>query len=123
MIRPLIRRRRLPVALLAPLLVLTLVGCGHPATGARGRVHVVHVAISGRKAMTPVPALHFRLGDQVTIDVTSDSDHEIHVHGYDVEANVTRSQPATIRFAANIPGSFLAEIEDTHTTILNFDVR
>ena len=49
----------------------------------------------------------------VVITVTSDVADEVHVHGYDLMADVAPGAPATIRFTADAPGRFEIELEDT----------
>ena len=50
-------------------------------------------------------------GDRVVVAVTSDVSDEVHVHGYDLKANVAPGKPARISFEANIPGRFDIELE------------
>ena len=60
-------------------------------------------------AMTP-EEIKVREGDRVRLRVTSDERIEIHLHGYDVEREVTPGEPATLSFEADFTGRF--EIED-----------
>jgi hypothetical protein len=52
-------------------------------------------------------------GDQVTLQMASRSPVEVHVHGYDLEAEIEPGEPATLSFEANTSGRF--EIEDHET--------
>jgi plastocyanin len=49
-------------------------------------------------------------GDRVTLRLTSDAPLEVHLHGYDLEAEVAPDEPADLSFEANLTGRF--EIED-----------
>lgn len=49
-------------------------------------------------------------GDRVTLRLTSDAPRELHVHGYDLEAEVAPDDPAELSFEADLTGRF--EIED-----------
>ncbi|MGH3145211.1 MAG: cupredoxin domain-containing protein [Rubrobacter sp.] len=49
-------------------------------------------------------------GDQVTLRVDSDEPVELHLHGYDIEQEVSPGETAELRFEADITGRF--EIED-----------
>jgi hypothetical protein len=62
-------------------------------------------------------------GQTVAITVTSDVADEVHVHGYDLMADVAPGAPATIRFEADAPGRFEIELEDTGVQIAELEVR
>jgi FtsP/CotA-like multicopper oxidase with cupredoxin domain len=49
-------------------------------------------------------------GDRVTLRFTSDAPLELHLHGYDLEAEVAADEPAELSFVADLTGRF--EIED-----------
>jgi heme/copper-type cytochrome/quinol oxidase subunit 2 len=66
----------------------------------------------------PVPA-----GEQVTLAITSDVADEVHVHGYDLTAALTRGQPTELTFAATIPGVFEVELHDAGTVLLTLQVQ
>lgn len=51
-------------------------------------------------------------GQKVVINVTSDHDDAIHIHGFNIELEVKANQPATISFVADEVGSF--EVESHH---------
>jgi hypothetical protein len=52
-----------------------------------------------------------RLGDEVILQVTTDVADEVHVHGYDLLAEVDAGTTAELRFTADIPGVFEVELE------------
>lgn len=51
-------------------------------------------------------------GKQVLLIVRSDVADHIHLHGYDLLADVAPGQPGRIRFRADLPGRFDLELED-----------
>ncbi|MFV0429583.1 MAG: hypothetical protein ACK5KO_09195 [Arachnia sp.] len=51
------------------------------------------------------------LGSEVTLTVTSDAATQVHVHGYEMVADVTPGEPVELSFVANMSGVY--EIE-TH---------
>ncbi len=71
----------------------------------------ITVTIAGGKVNPSGATINAKAGQTVLITATSDADDEIHVHGYDKEAEVGPGKPATIQFVANMKGTF--EIE-TH---------
>ena len=75
---------------------------------------------SGEVTVTGTPSV--ALGDEVTILVTSDVADEVHVHTYDVLADVEPGEPVEIRFVADIPGVHEVELEGAGITLLELEV-
>ena len=89
------------------------------ATTVAGSVIAVQV-VEGEvtvQGSTTVP-----LGDEVTIRVTADVADEVHVHTYDLYANLEAGTPAEITFVAEIPGVHEVELEGTGLLLLNLEV-
>ena len=61
-------------------------------------------------------------GRRVTIVTTADVSDHIHLHGYDLMADVAPGSPARIRFRATIPGRFEIELEDRGVQIADLSV-
>lgn len=61
-------------------------------------------------------------GQRVILSVESQVSDHVHVHGYDLIADVAPGRPATIRFRADIPGRFEIELEDRHVQIAQLRV-
>jgi plastocyanin len=87
------------------------------ATGQRIEVEVAGGQVSGDTGRVPVTA-----GEQVTLVITSDVADEVHVHGYDLEAELSPGQPAEITFDATIPGVFEVELHEAGTQLLSLQV-
>lgn len=51
------------------------------------------------------------LGEEVRIIIHSDRADEVHLHGYDIHADVGPDSPGVIEFVADIPGIFEIEFE------------
>lgn len=62
------------------------------------------------------------LGETVTIEVTSDVADHIHLHGYDVLADVGAGETAELVFDATIPGVFEVELEDARIHLLDLEI-
>jgi hypothetical protein len=89
-----------------------------PATvGQRLEVTVTGGQVTGDTGRVPVPA-----GEHVTLVVTSDAADELHVHGYDLGADLAPGTPATVEFDATIPGVFEVELHDAGTLLLSLQV-
>ena len=63
-----------------------------------------------------------RQGDEVLIVVRGDVSDEVHVHGYDLMAEVAPDEPARIRFVADVAGVFEVELEDAGTVLFQLEI-
>ena len=85
--------------------------------GQRIEVQVSGGEVSGDTGRVPVAA-----GEHVTLVLTSDVADEVHVHGYDLEADLSPGQPTEIAFDATIPGVFEVELHEAGTQLLSLQV-
>jgi heme/copper-type cytochrome/quinol oxidase subunit 2 len=62
--------------------------------------------------------------EPVRIVVSSpDTSEEVHVHGYDLFADLSPDRPAKFDFDASIEGVFEVELEHSHTQIAELTVQ
>src|SRR5512134_4068810 len=61
-------------------------------------------------------------GTQVVLTVRAEVTDEVHLHGYDLFANVAPGQPARITFRADTAGVFEAELEDLGIPVIELTV-
>jgi plastocyanin len=87
------------------------------ASGQRIEVTVAHGKASGDTGRVEVAT-----GTAVTLVVTSDVADEVHVHGYDIEKELTPGEPATLQFDATVPGVFEVELHHAGTVLLRLQV-
>jgi outer membrane receptor protein involved in Fe transport len=92
---------------------------GAPTTRAGQRIEVTVAGgdVGGDTGRVPVA-----VGEQVTLVITSDAADEVHVHGYDLTADLTPGTPAELTFAATIPGVFEVELHEAGTVLLSLQV-
>ena len=62
-------------------------------------------------------------GQKVRLRVSSDVADEVHVHTYDVMADVAAGQTATLEFDASIPGRHEVELEEIGKPLLILEVK
>ena len=103
------RRILVPVTTLA-----LLAGCGTsappaPAGPASGE-QVVQFTVQGGKRVAGPDRVEVSPGRAVRLEVTSDTADELHVHGYDKEAELTPGRPGSVSFTADVPGLFDVEL-------------
>ena len=111
--------RRVLTCLIAGLLLLTG-ACS--STTASGPV-TLNVTIANGKVSPSGAKYDVAKGAEVTINVTSDSAETVHVHGYEIEKDVTPGQKLVITFVANMTGSFDIETHVIDATIATLNVR
>ena len=83
----------------------------------------VEVVVVGGEPQGGIVGECVDIDSDVVVTVTSDVADEVHVHGYDLMADVAPGAPATIRFTADAPGRFEIELEDTGVQIAELEVR
>jgi hypothetical protein len=77
---------------------------------------VFNVTVTGAKAMTPITELTVNQNDTVTINISSDTTGEVHLHGYDIPFECVAGQVVSHTFKATISGGpFDIEWESTST--------
>jgi hypothetical protein len=85
--------------------------------GRRIEVQVTGGQVTGDTGRVPVS-----VDEQVTLVVTGDVADELHVHGYDLTAELSPGRPAELTFAATIPGVFEVELHEAGTVLLSLQV-
>jgi len=83
-----------------------------------GRANVEVTIADGKVVPDPGRKVEVATGDHVHISVTSDHADEVHVHGYDIEKEVTAGGTVTIDFTADIPGQFEVEAHKLSPSLL-----
>jgi heme/copper-type cytochrome/quinol oxidase subunit 2 len=94
-----------------------------PTTTAAPEAVRINYVIVGGEPQGGIQRDSVARGRDVVITVTSDVADEVHVHGYDLMADVAPGAPATIRFTADAPGRFEIELENTGVQIAELEVR
>ena len=62
-------------------------------------------------------------GDRVVLNVTADSPHEVHLHGYDIEREVGQGEPVRVSFEADLTSRFAIEDHETEEELGTLVVR
>ena len=95
-----------------------------PTTTAPAQPEVITVRIAvGPEGVESIRRFSVQRGREVEIVVRSALSDHVHVHGYDLMADVAPGAPATIRFTADVPGRFEIELEDRGLPIAELEVR
>lgn len=70
---------------------------------------VTRIQIKGNSVVGGPKTIEVTKGDTVRIVVTSDTPDQIHLHGYDIEHEVTPERPGVFQFKADAEGEFEME--------------
>lgn len=81
------------------------------------------IVANGGEPVGGVAELEFEKDEEVRFTVESDVAEEIHVHGYDVYADLEPGKPAEIAFLAEIDGIFEVELHGTGAVIAELTVK
>jgi len=95
-----------------------------PATTAPKPPDVVTIRIAVPSDTAPKARRYsVKQGRKVVIVVRTELTDHVHLHGYDLTADVGPGKPATIRFTATAPGRFEIELEDRGLEFAELEVR
>lgn len=84
---------------------------------------MIAIQIEHGKPVGGIRRVEAKNGQLIELVVNSDVADEVHLHGYDRHQDVEAGGTARIRFKANIPGVFEAELENRKLQILELTVR
>ena len=84
---------------------------------------VVDVSVRDGKVAPKPHRVDVKLGANVRLQVTSDEDDVLHVHGYDVEEPLEAGHTTTVELTADQPGVFEVETHESELLLLQLAVR
>jgi hypothetical protein len=79
--------------------------------------------VTGDNVETASRRVRVELGQKVRVRVEADHAEEVHVHGYDLKADVAPGKPAVIDFTADVPGVFEVELEESGRSLFELQVQ
>ena len=84
---------------------------------------LVEATVTGSDVETASRRVRVDIGQKVRIRVQADRSEEVHVHGYDLKADVAPGRPAVVDFTADVPGVFEVELEQAGLKLLELQVQ
>jgi len=94
---------------------------GTPAPQPSAAIHQFRIE-HGRRVAGP-DRIEVRGGDSVTLRITSDAADEVHVHGYDLHAELRPGVPAVLAFKADRSGRFDVELHKSDLQLVTLEVQ
>lgn len=92
-------------------------------TAAEPEVATIAVSFADGNVVGGLRTETVTLDEPVRIEVSGDTEAEVHVHTYDLFGEVTPQAPAVIEFVADIPGVHEVELEGSHLPVLQLQVE
>jgi heme/copper-type cytochrome/quinol oxidase subunit 2 len=83
----------------------------------------VTVSVTDGKVSPKPSRVKVPLGSTVELQVTSDVDDELHVHGFDVEKPLEAGITTTVELQADEAGLYEVETHETELELLQLEVR
>ena len=84
---------------------------------------LVEITVKDGKPVGGIATPKVKEGDVVGLVVTADVSDEVHVHGYDLSADVSPGTPAAIQFKADTVGRFEIELESRKELLAELSVE
>lgn len=84
---------------------------------------LIEVRVTGDEVETASRRVRVDRGERVRIRVQADRAEEVHVHGYDLSADVAPGRPAVIDFTADAAGVFEVELEQAKLQLFELQVQ
>jgi hypothetical protein len=106
------------VLIVAAVLVVFVIAAGilTYANRSAGKPVTVDVSVTGGKTMEPRD-WKANQNDTVTVNIKSDKDGEVHLHGYDIHFETKAGQTVSQTFKADKSGTYPIEWESTSTDL------
>lgn len=100
-----------------------VVGCASGPTPSAGPPQKIELTYSSGVVQGGVSRVSVGLGRQVQLVVHSDVADQVHVHGYDLKADVPAAGVGVLDFVADRSGVFEVELESRGTQLAQLEVR
>jgi Cupredoxin-like domain len=73
----------------------------------------INVTVANGKVNPSGATIKAKAGQTILVTAVSDANDEVHIHGYDKELPLTPGKPASVKFTANMKGTFEIETHES----------
>lgn len=88
----------------------------------RPDAQVVAVTVAGGEVSGDIGRVEVPMGTRVRLTITADVTDEVHVHGFDLNEDVTPGQASQIEFVADRAGVFEVELHDSRQVLTRLQI-
>ena len=83
----------------------------------------IAVTVRGNR-VTPAPrTVELKVGETITLEVTSDHADQLHVHGFDIEKELPAGTPVRVELTGESPGVYEVETHEPSLRLLKIAVQ
>ena len=93
------------------------------AVPAPAAIAVIELVVRNSRLAAGPPVVSVRLGDTVTLRITSDRADDLHLHGYDRHLHLLANEPAELTVKAIHSGRFEYELHHANRTLGTLEVQ
>ncbi|GAA1627309.1 hypothetical protein GCM10009744_13870 [Kribbella alba] len=73
----------------------------------------INITVANGKVTPSGDTIKAKVGQTVLVTAVSDAADEVHIHGYDKQLPLTPGKPASVKFTANMKGTFEIETHES----------
>jgi hypothetical protein len=73
----------------------------------------INITVANGKVNPSGATIKAKAGQTILVTAVSDAADEVHIHGYDKELPLTPGKPASVKFTANMKGTFEIETHES----------
>lgn len=84
---------------------------------------VVDIVVEKGRRISGPEVIALKAGDEVVLNLTSDKDDELHLHGYDLHLHLKAGVTGTLKFTATQSGRFAYELHKSHLELGALEVQ
>jgi plastocyanin len=77
----------------------------------------INVTVANGKVTPSGATIKAKAGQTVLVTAVSDAADEVHIHGYDKELPLTPGKPASVKFTADMKGTFEIETHESNKLV------
>jgi hypothetical protein len=77
----------------------------------------INVTVANGKVNPSGASINVKAGQTVLVTAVSDAADEVHVHGYEKQLPLTPGKPASLKFVANMKGTFEVETHESNKLV------
>ncbi len=86
-------------------------------------VRTLNISISERKVKPAPDRIKLAKGELLRLNITSDRDDSLHIHGFEIERELFAGRPALIELRGGPPGLYEVETHNPPLRLLQLEVR